>query len=105
MTRTAGTVVLAFVTVALFGPSANAQHWVAGEGTSCILICQKAHSTAVTATSVGHSKPFAVCRVVSPQPAVHYRPGYNLEPNWANVCGYGWGGKEQFTRTYDCLCL
>lgn len=75
--------------------------WFDGRHSSCIQVC-KTHGEAVTSGTYKNGNAYAVCRTNLNGEGL--RPGYNLEPSWANACFVGWGGREVSGPDFDCLC-
>ena len=94
-------VFLAFVSLSSEGHS---MMWIAGNKRLCQSVCIQAKSVAVTSgVHKPTGRPFYVCRAEIENEGK--RPGYNLDPYWADRCVSGHGGKERFLRSYDCLCI
>jgi hypothetical protein len=77
------------------------QAWVEGSG-SCAAICRSQKAQPVESGVYKNGKPFYVCRADAHREGK--RGGYNLEPSWSNSCTVGWGGREEATNPYECLC-
>jgi hypothetical protein len=92
---------LVVMALALMSTPAAAEKWVPGHNSSCIVACQAARSTAIT-TGNKDGRPFTICR--STIKGDDGRPGYNLEPRWANACYVAFGGREFNQGSYECLC-
>lgn len=88
-------------------PASSQTTWVAGGGNSCFVSCRNSGFEPVK-SGFHLGREFTVCRIVLSGYNASHRPGYNLEPNWANACWVGLGGKEYSSAThrfgYDCLC-
>lgn len=89
--------------ILLLVPMAHAAQWVKGGGQSCLVACKNERLKPVISGEYSrNTNPYFVCRTnVSGEGD---RPGYNLQPNWSNICTVGWGGKEISNQNYDCLC-
>ena len=86
----------------LISTAASAERWVSGENSSCQIVCRAAGSTAFTSGRYTNGNEFAICSANTHSEGD--RPGYNLEPNWANICVTGWGGREVANQHYLCMC-
>ena len=78
-----------------------AEKWVPGQNSSCLLACQAAGRQAITTGKYTNGKHFAICRANANGEG--WRPGFNLEPNWANRC-YVPIAAERPEADYQCLC-
>ena len=76
--------------------------WENADGKSCDVVCSSKNMTAVTSGIYTNGNPFYVCSGSAGEEG--FRAGYNLRPNWSNVCYVGWGGKETAVKFYKCLC-
>jgi hypothetical protein len=85
----------------LTAATALAEKWVPGQNSSCLLACQAADRQAITTGKYTNGKFFTVCRANANGEGS--RPGFNLEPNWANRCYVAIGG-ERAESDYQCLC-
>ena len=81
---------------------ALAESWVPGHNSSCVVVCKAAKTQPVESGKFTNQNPYTVCR--GNAGGEGKRPGYNLEPDWANRCFVAHGGKEVSVSTYDCLC-
>ena len=95
----------------LAGLAAEAQgqgqvQWVPGSGQSCDRVCDRARMQPVSSGqhwAQGHRRDhYFVC--ASNERGHGFRPGYNLRPDWDDVCMVGFGGKEVHARDYVCAC-
>jgi hypothetical protein len=76
--------------------------WIDGENNSCEVACKKAGLQPVVSGKYKNGHPFYVCSANAHGEG--YRGGYNLRPNWNNVCVVGWGSSELLIQEYKCLC-
>jgi hypothetical protein len=93
--------VVGLMAVVLMSTPAAAEKWVAGHSSSCVVACRAARSSPITTGQMG-GHPFTICRTTNK--GDDGRPGYNLEPRWANACYIAYGGNELNQASYDCLC-
>jgi hypothetical protein len=86
---------------------AQAESWPPGQNSSCDLVCRANNSTAISSgdfitNGAPSGKRYMICRAnVQGQGT---RPGYNLEPHWANACFVPFGGQETAVAEYQCMC-
>lgn len=66
--------------------------WIDGRGQSCWNVCTAQNMSPVGSGTYRNGNVFYVCSANAQGEGP--RPGFNLEPNWANACWVGWGGKE-----------
>jgi|SRR5208337_2479815 len=89
--------------ISLSSFSARANQWVSGNSRSCVDACVDANLSPVVSGIYNKSgAPFYICRANAGEEGK--RAGINYEPDWSNACWVGFGGKETFLNTYDCLC-
>lgn len=76
--------------------------WIDAGNKSCDVVCKNADLQPVISGTYTNGYPFYVC--AANVKGEGYRAGYNLQPEWADVCVVGWGSKELSVRQYKCLC-
>jgi hypothetical protein len=81
---------------------ASAERWVHGHHSSCVSVCEAKDMEAVESGRYTNHQPFTICRADAAGEG--RRPGYNLEPDWADKCFVAHGGREIGIPRYDCLC-
>lgn len=81
---------------------AQAYRWLPSDGRSCVSVCTAADSAPIFSGLYQNGEPFSICRANAGREGT--RPGYNLQPNWANACWVAYGGREHAIRRYECLC-
>lgn len=77
-------------------------YWVQANGQSCERACKKAGHDPITTGKFSNGKNFYVCAAEGV--GAGRRPGYNLAPDWDDVCMIGIGGKEVRASRYLCAC-
>ena len=90
--------------ISLFAGSlpAQAYRWLPARGHSCAAVCIHAGMSPVVSGVYRNGNPYSICRTnVNGE---GFRPGYNLQPDWASACWVGYGGREQAMPRYQCLC-
>lgn len=80
--------------------------WLPGNGQSCDRVCNRARMQPVSSGQhwAGGQKRdfFFVC--ATNERGHGFRAGYNLRPDWDDVCMVGFGGQEVRARDYVCAC-
>ncbi len=97
-----GLAVALCVGLAAWTAPALAYRWLPSHGRSCARVCIDAEMSPVVSGIYKNGHPYSVCRAAAGGEGK--RAGYNLEPDWANACWVGYGGREQRIGRYDCLC-
>ncbi len=100
-----GALVGAGIAVGAFTGSAvdaGAVEWVNASGNSCLRACRRVGLRPVTSGVYSNGARYFVC--ATNYAGEGFRPGYNLQPSWANSCTVGWGGHERSAPDYRCLC-
>ncbi|MGQ3355045.1 MAG: hypothetical protein ACT6XY_22665 [Phreatobacter sp.] len=99
-------IALALLLATLTTPSVAATSWVPGNGRPCDQVCQGAGRKPVqTGVYLPNRQMFNICAANTAGEGL--RPGFNLRPNWSNVCVTAWGpgtGQARSERQYECLC-
>lgn len=86
---------------------ATAETWQPGQNSSCDVVCRSHNSSAMISgdfitNGASSGKKFTICKANVENQGT--RPGYNLEPSWANSCFVPFGGKETPVSNYECMC-
>jgi hypothetical protein len=90
----------AVLAISIIATESHAAKWVNGNRNSCDVVCLAKNANAVSPGAYTNGEPYYVCRT----DAEGRRPGYNLQPEWANSCTVGVGGEERASPEYQCLC-
>lgn len=95
------------ITLIAVAPAA-AETWQPGQNSSCDVVCRSHNNSAAmisgdfVSNGAPSGKKYTICRAnVEGQGT---RPGYNLEPSWANSCFVPFGGQEKPVSSYECMC-
>lgn len=79
--------------------------WIPGNGQACEAVCRQAgmHGLRSGSHITRHGDTgddYFVCA----GDASGWRPGFNLQPSWADTCIVAYGGREIRTERYTCAC-
>jgi len=83
-------------------PAAQATDWFVADGEPCDAVCSNNNMLAISSGAFKNGELFFVCAADSAGEGV--RPGFNLQPKWANICMVPWGKDARRETDYLCAC-